>query len=72
MNINASNIDQFGIGHNFKEALYEQDLDTIVYGADNEEIVVRENPESEGGQVAWWKEPSYDRWWKVGPRGTED
>ena len=70
MTITLENLDQYGIGHNFSDAIYPQDFQYIVYGANLEENVVRENPTTNGGTTAWWKEPSYDRWWKVGPKGT--
>ena len=66
MKITAANLSLVGIGYNFKESIYPQDLETVVYGADLPENVVRENPETPDGEQAWWKEPSYDRWWKIG------
>lgn len=72
MSITLDNLDQYGIGHNFSDALYPQDFELIVYGNDSEDQYTRDDPEASGGTVAWWKEPSYDRWWKVGPKGTRD
>lgn len=70
MTITLDNLDQYGIGHNFSDAIYPQDFDQIVYGADNEANMVTTDPTVAGGTTPWWKEPSYNRWWKVGPKGT--
>ena len=70
MTITIDNLDTFGIGHNYSDPIYPQDIAHIVYGADLEETMVTDDPETDDGSVAWWKEPSYQRWWKIGPRGT--
>lgn len=70
MAISIDNLDQFGIGHNFSDPIYPQDFEYITYGSDIDASVVTEDPTVAGGKTAWWKEPSYNRWWKVGPKGT--
>ena len=72
MIINQQNYDRYGVGHNFRDPIYPQDIEYIVYGDDAEEIVTRENPERPDGQTPWFKEPSYDRWWKVGIRSNTE
>ena len=72
MSITLDNLDQYGIGYNFSDPIYPQDFEGIVYGGDSEDNMVTEDPTDFSGTTAWWKEPSYDRWWKVGPRGTRE
>jgi hypothetical protein len=67
--VTLENLDQYGIGHNFTAKVYPQDVDFIVYGNDSEDNLVLNNPEAVSGETPWWKEPSNDRWWKLGPRG---
>lgn len=69
MTITLETLDQYGIGHNFSDAIYANDFGQITYGADIDAQVVTEDPTVEGGETPWWKEPSYDRWWKIGPKG---
>jgi len=72
MQVTIDNISEYGIGHNFSDPIIEQDLDYITYGTPSERAVVTEDPTLTNGTQAWWKEPSYDRWWKVGPRGKPE
>ena len=72
MSITLDNLDQYGIGHNYSDPIYPQDFEGIAYGADLEDNMVQTDPTTGGGSTPWWKEPSYDRWWQVGPRGTRD
>lgn len=72
MTITLENLDQYGIGHNFSDAIYPQDFESIVYGADSDDNMVTDDPTEFDGTTAWWKEPSYNRWWKVGTRGERE
>ena len=72
MSITLENLDQYGIGYNFSDPIYPQDFENIVYGADSEDNMVTEDPTDFSGTTPWWKEPSYERWWKVGPRGERE
>lgn len=78
MTITLDNLEQYGIGHNFSDPIYPQDFEGIALGADLEDNMVTEDPTTmllttpNGGTTPWWKEPSYDRWWKVGLRGNRD
>lgn len=72
MSITLENLDQYGIGHNFSDPIYPQDFEGIAYGADLENSPSTADPTTNGGDTPWWKEPSYDRWWKVGPKGNRD
>lgn len=72
MTITLENLDEYGIGHNYSDIIYPQDFENIVYGADLDEQSVIEDPTTSDGTTPWWKEPSFDRWWKVGPRGSRD
>jgi len=52
--------------------VYPQDFQQIFYGEDLEENLVLTDPTTNGGSTPWFKEPSYDRWWKVGPKGEAE
>ena len=71
MKVTLENLPEFGIGNNFENELFENDMPYIVYGDDIEGGLTLENPEKDGGTTPYWKEPSYERWWKMGPRPTE-
>mgnify|MGYP003385486736 CR=1 FL=1 len=72
MTITVDNLEDYGIGHNFTAAIYPQDIEYVVYGEALDGEMVETDPTVNGGATAWFKEPSYDRWWKVGPRGSND
>lgn len=72
MQITKDNYQDFGIGQNFADPLYESDLRFITYGDDVDGPVTAKNPTKEGGATAYRKEPSYNRWWKIGPKGSRD
>lgn len=72
MTITLENLSQYGIGNNFSDTVYPQDFQNIVYGEDLDEELVLVDPTTNGGSTAWFKEPSYDRWWKVGPAGERE
>ena len=72
MSITLDNLNQYGIGHNFSDPIYPQDFEGIAYGADLKDNMVTEDPTTNGGTTPWWKEPSYERWWKVGPLGERE
>lgn len=66
--ITSENITQFGIGSNFQYPLVPLDIDGIVYGADiGDSSFTLEDPSMSPGETPYWKEPSYNKWWKVGP-----
>lgn len=68
--ITADNVSNYGIGHNYTGAINDRDIGQIVYGTDVGEVTTT-NPETPTGDTPYWKEYSYDRWWKVGPRAPE-
>ena len=68
MVISLDNLDQFGIGHNFSDPIYPQDFEFITYGSDIEANTVTTDSTVAGGETAWWKEPSFYVWWKIGLR----
>jgi hypothetical protein len=72
MTITLENLSQYGIGNNFSDTVYPQDFQNIVYGEDLDEELVLVDPTTNGGSTAWFKEPSYDRWWLVGPKGERE
>jgi hypothetical protein len=72
MTITLETLSQYGIGNNFSATVYPQDFQQISYGADLEENLVLTDPTTNGGSTPWFKEPSYDRWWKVGPKGEAE
>ena len=72
MTITLENLSQYGIGNNFSDTVYPQDFQNIVYGEDLEDELALVDPTANGGSTAWFKEPSYDRWWKMGPKGERE
>lgn len=70
MKITKDNLNSYGIGHNFSDPIHPNDLPYITYGNDVPGVVTTDDPTAEGGEVAYRKEPSFQRWWKIGPRGA--
>jgi hypothetical protein len=69
--VTLENLDTFGIGRDYTGKVYPQDIEHIVYGNDIEGNLTLEDPETKGGTVPFWKEPSNERWWKMAPRPSE-
>jgi hypothetical protein len=69
--ITLENLEEYGIGNNFSDRIFPQDIEFITYGEDSDAIVTEKDPTTANGVTPWWKEPSYNRWWKVGPRPSD-